>query len=81
MTRFCQSRNLFIKGEVAIQKKPKVASMGYRNKRGGVVNRKNGFWSLASCRGRPMMRNSVFEGLRESKFVDIQDKMDEKNRL
>ena len=44
MTRFCQSRNLFIKGEVAIQKKPKVASMGYRNKRGSVVNRKR--WIL-----------------------------------
>ena len=31
-----------------------------------------GWFSLSSGFGRPMMRNSVFEGLRERKLDDIQ---------
>jgi len=31
-----------------------------------------GLLSLESCCGRPKMRNSVLEGLRERKFEDIQ---------
>jgi len=32
---------------------------------------------LESCVGRPMSRNSVFDGLRERKLEDIQDDMSE----
>jgi len=31
-----------------------------------------GLWNLKSCCGRPKIRNSVLEGLRERKLGDIQ---------
>ena len=34
-----------------------------------------GFEILESCTGRPISKNSVFDGLRERKFDDIQDEI------
>jgi hypothetical protein len=55
--------------------KPKLRAKGTGVRKVLGEMKRFGFWILVSCVGRPISRNSVFDGLRERKLDDIQVEM------